>query len=88
MTVGDAMDRLAVVTAAIEAEGGSVTSAAPLAHPDAPEVVAAHWVSAAADSREAWEQVELVLEAHRVDVSGMVPWQPPEEEVADESGGM
>lgn len=81
--MSDAMDRLAAVTAAIEAAGGVVRSADPLAHPDTPNLLAAHWVSASADTREAWEQVEQVLEAHRVDVSGMVPWQPAAEEVGD-----
>lgn len=76
--MSDALDRLAAVAAAIEEAGGTITSASALALPETPDVLAAHWITAASPDPQVWADVEEVLRVHHVDVTGMVPWQPPE----------
>ncbi|MBM4575296.1 hypothetical protein GS415_00725 [Rhodococcus hoagii] len=67
------------MTGAIELAGGVITSVTPpLARIDAPDELAAHWITATSPDREVWERVEAALREHRVDVTDMIAMEPAE----------
>lgn len=70
---------------AVDAAGGAVISAEPLAEAADPHVVAAYRLRVGARTPEALQAVRVVQADTEISAAGLVPWQPlPIEEEVEE----
>ena len=74
--------------AAVEAVGGVIRAAEPLAEAADPHVVVAYRLRVGARTLEALQTVRAVQADTEISAAGLVPWQPLPIEEDEEAGGV